>query len=441
MLTLTYCGARYTKVNSGQVSQTISCGAFCPPPSISYLLPDDPCRMGEQQLLNCFAWKNFIALNWIASNQRGVPDTSIPDSAYGTPDDFRNTVWESYVSIDNAFNNSESNSLAYSPDRIKKIHDVNKVGSTAHEFDREVLTTKDNHLNAFFQAEGTWLTDQSGQLVWYEIRINPIEYDFIKANQLYDWTTQKKYATENKGIWNPTGSIEIKAAWRAIDESHLDSLKEYYKISQAMVPEVLGFKDDTPILGEYKQQYLALVGLHIIHKTSLAQQFIWMTFEHKYNAPTQGEIDPNIQYTFFDKNSKNLINNSPKPNKDKLTDPVQVVRIKQNALTPQMVTLNRQIHDMIRESNPKSVWQYYDLINVQWPQNSVNQSDNNQIVPLKEGGITPSNIANTTLETYIQSTDCISCHKYANVDNTNWATDYSFIYLELANKIKNSAKP
>jgi hypothetical protein len=62
-------------------------------------------------------------------------------------------------------------------------------------------------------------------------------------------------------------SIELKAAWRIIPEDKLTSLKNYYKISKAMVPEIIGFKDKKPVFGKSTQKYLGLVGLHIIRKT------------------------------------------------------------------------------------------------------------------------------------------------------------------------------
>ena len=58
-------------------NESIYCGAFCDPPSITYkLVGDSTCAHSSQDVLNCFAWKNFIALNWAASAQRGVPDTT-----------------------------------------------------------------------------------------------------------------------------------------------------------------------------------------------------------------------------------------------------------------------------------------------------------------------------------------------------------------------------
>lgn len=416
-------------------ASAIYCGAFCDPPTVTYVLPQDACNLSSQNVLNCFAWSNFLALNWPASNTRGVPDTTLTGSSYGEPGNYNLTVWESYLSLENVFTDHDPapwlDKSGGKLSQIKHFKKLNKVGDILHNFDKRLLKASDSQLDEVFQAHGTWLTDQGGNLVWYEVKINMDEYDFIKQNSLYDPNKLASYAVKNKGVWLPTGSMELKASWKIVPAQDLEKVKPYYKISEAMVPEVIGFDENNqPILGNYSQQYVALVGLHIIRKTPLAPQFIWMTFEHIYNAPTENQVDSTIEYSFYNKASKAIPNVSPTPNKDSLDTPVQVERIANNALTDEIKKLNKQVQDLIRQSNPNSVWQYYQLVNVQWPQNPVQDNNNNSKVPLQMGGITPSNIANTTMETYAQTTQCMSCHQYGNVNGTSFPTDYSFVFLQ-----------
>ena len=81
--------------------------------------------------------------------------------------------------------------------------------------------------------------------------------------------------------------------------------------------------------------------------------------------------------------------------------------------------------------NPKSVWQYYQLVGTQWPVNgdSVNMNTGNPF---------PVYMANCTLETYDQgsvpgvSSSCIGCHNAA----TSWGgrpSDFTFL-LQTAHK-------
>ena len=46
---------------------------------------------------------------------------------------------------------------------------------------------------------------------------------------------------------------------------------------------------------------MGLVGLHIAHKTQHQPNWIWSTFEHVANAPTQGQpIPAGATYNFYD---------------------------------------------------------------------------------------------------------------------------------------------
>lgn len=399
---------------------SVFCTAGCDPIKITYELPASPCLLNSQETVNCFAWKTFIALNWKASGSPGEPDTLFTASSFGDPGDYSNTVWESYSSLGEVFGLEETDTNA------RMMNRINKFGK--NHFSQPL---SQDSLNSIKQAKGSWLTDQSGNLVWYEIKINPTEANFIKENKLYQLDEQKKYAHENGGVWSPVGSIEIKAAWRIIDKDSLDYYKPFYKISEALIPEIIGFnRDHNPIFGNYSRQYIGLVGLHIIHKTDLTPQYVWMTFEHVHNAPTEGEVDENINYTFYNKNDSSLKPNVPPTsyNIDSLHIPVQVERIKSNSISEEIKKLNNKVHNLITANSPFSFWQYYQLVNVQWPESPVSDSLNRNKVPLYTGDMTPTNIANTTLETYAQTTQCISCHKNAKVKGTRLPTDYSFIY-------------
>lgn len=424
-----------SRVGFSQELADFDCGAFCDPPSVSYQLPvDSTCGHSSQNVLNCFAWKNFLALNWKASDERGLPDTTAVAADYGIPGDYSPTVWESYLSIEDVFSARQPQTwnLKSKNGYIKYINEINKFTDINAALPKPKLRAMlGGNVDEIMQAKGAWLTDQSGNIVWYEIRMNNIESDFVRQNKLYNSDNLNAFAAKNQGVWLPMESIEIKAAWRIIPDSQLESLKNLYKISRAMVPEIKGFdKNNQPIYGKYSPKYLGLVGLHIIRKTNQSPQFTWMTFEHVNNAPTEGQVDPSVKYCFYNPKSKDKPNQSPVPGQDSLNTPVQVVRIADNAISADIQQLNKQIQAMIKKSNPKSVWQYYQLVNVQWPENPIQDTNNNKTAPLMDGGITPSNIANVTMETYIQEKQCMDCHKNASVGAQKYPTDYSFIFLK-----------
>jgi hypothetical protein len=70
---------------------------------------------------------------------------------------------------------------------------------------------------------------------------------------------------------------------------------------------------------------------------------------------------------------------------------------------------------------PGSPFQYYQLIDVQWP-----QAPNRFPV----GNPTPGLLANVTMETYVTESSCINCHFTARTASSKLSSDYSFLLAE-----------
>jgi hypothetical protein len=118
--------------------------------------------------------------------------------------------------------------------------------------------------------------------------------------------------------------------------------------------------------------------------------------------------------------------------------PVQVTRKRpfSNNSTDPVVATNTAAQALLIGANPKTVFQYYQLVDVLW---SVSPQDNygNQpsqpgpIAPLSMSGATPDAsalpVANTTMETYVQGLTCLTCHINATVPAGHYASDFSFI--------------
>ena len=104
-----------------------------------------------------------------------------------------------------------------------------------------------------------------------------------------------------------------------------------------------------------------------------------------------------------------------------------------------IASLNTAVQAMIKQANPDSVFANYLLVNVLWSSAAVNDNvppGNPPVAPLSISGETPAlttvPVANTTLETYAQGFNCLSCHSNASISSIakttkNYATDYSFI--------------
>lgn len=403
---------------------------------------------------NCTAWQQFIYANWAADpNNPGYPNTKVPASDFGNPTKSDLTVWESFLQSSEVFTDSPTNALARSSKkRPLVLQQVSKTGAL--------------DLSAIGQASGEWLTDQRGNLVYYDIRLNPDEVDYIyNANPTgknLTWAQGQLACAQGLGglrlpsgygdditcdgktrtFGGNVGAMEIKAAWIKLPED--GSLNYRYLTSQAVLVEPGA--DDIAVQ-QSNTVTVGLVGLHIIRHLPGASQMLWSTFEQVDNAPDAGtgmvNLPPNpnrkpqSSYTFFnpDCDPEQDIYYQCKPNwtpdmkaqtpceTESPRNPANCIPYSApaqvNRVTPVVSTSNDVNAYVWSLLSADSVFNYYRLIDVQWPNNSTSVKAGST-TPLTTGDITPSDstriVANTTLETYVQSKDsCMDCHKYASI--------------------------
>lgn len=399
------------------------------PGQYGYTVPKD-FALTRQADANCFAWQQFLALNWAASTtQRGQPDTSVPASQFGAANDQRATVWETYKESDEVFLANAQNPGPWNGG-YGGTPSVKVLGGMQSETAPE--PTLD--LSAIGQASqgSPWLTAQSGILTLYERRMNEDEYNYIVQNQLYNADVQQKFVlspginlpdgTPASAAYGSVGAIETKAAWLELPNP---ADWPQYKISKAVVTYP-GQKPKTVVVG--------LVGLHIIHKTALGQQFIWATFEHRRNAPNKSDVAAgrfSPPYTYYNPDCnpatdhyKCTVNANPATyngGKNPFNAPIQTVRVTDIPTRPNndVVGLNQYVwSQVIAPQNPNSVFLNYELVNTLW---------SNQNTPIAAGSRTPlptpqlspgpsqEPVANTTMETYVQNLTCLDCHASAPI--------------------------
>ena len=395
----------------------------------AYTVPAD-FALTRQADANCFAWQEFIALNWVASTtQRGQPNTAVAPNTFGTPNDQRATVWETYKESDEVFladakNPGQWNYKQGSSDNVKVLGGLrSEVGA------QPVLD-----LNEIGQASQghPWLTAQNKLLTLYERRMNEDEYNYIVKNNLYNATVQQTFVvspgislpdgTPSSASYGPTGSIETKAAWLELPNP---ADWPRYKTSKAVVTYP-GQKPKTVVVG--------LTGLHIIHKTALGQQFVWATFEHKQNAPDVTEVANKTlapSYTYYNRNCipstdyyKCVANANPATvngGKNPYDAPIQTVRQTPIAsrANDDVVGLNRYVwSQVIAKQNPDSVFLNYELVNTLWSNQNTTVQPGARI-PLVAAELSPGlsqePVASTMLETYVQNLTCLSCHASAPI--------------------------
>ena len=351
-----------------------------------------PGATGFQSPMDSLSWQTFVALCWPASPvANGVPDRDYviggqPVGGYypkGMPSS--PTVWETYKDSREAITDSSTPPTPFSTKAVHVLSDVTVPFTNSP------------------------LVDQNGKPVYYEVRLNETEFDYIVANKLYDPAATHPPVSFPSGsnVTADVGSIHLKAAWKILagpETAHPDDPARFYT-AQAVIQDGATSHPAT----------VALVGLHIAHKTASRPQWIWSTFEQVDNAPNllprETPITPGA-YSFCNPSCAATACPPNQPVAPGSTTPVQVLRV--TPIEPDAAPLNRQWQQALRSWNAKTVWQYYQLVSTQWPAEPAN---------VKGLGMPqPTFLANTTLETFFQGPtvgkpspqnpphSCIGCH-------------------------------
>jgi hypothetical protein len=352
-----------------------------------------------------YSWKTFVALNWPSvAGRRNVPDIS-----RGIEDFSVQRVWETWKAAYELFQSREE-----PPPSEWSSFDAATPCPNFSDNHRKVLA-EFSKFGGFNQA-GVTATLPDGPLVAqnhtyarYEIRINEPEFNLIRENKWY--LTESLPTRENPAKFpNPsTGdhSIEVKAVWREFKPNE-SSEKERFYIVEAMVWD--------PITNTCEPKSMALVGMHIVQKTSTRPQWIWSTFEQVDNVLESGSA-PAGQLSFNSGNPEAQRLDPPlsplalSPNNPPTSDPtpMQVVRLVPVAASTELT--NRAYQKALAGT----VWANYKLVMTQWPTKVIPETVDNVGSPFPAAAGKGLATANTVAETYFQTTiTCMECHQGAN---------------------------
>src|SRR5262249_1556718 len=213
--------------------------------------------------------------------------------------------------------------------------------------------------------------------------------NFINVNKYYLASAQSSQSSfpfpTQQG--NTAGTIFIKSAWKVLQPNEINSGRFHtakaflYTPTTTTQPTCVG-----PVT-------VGLVGLHIVQKTANFPFYIWSTFEQVDNTPADPSNPgptPPAGWSFF--NPKNPISttNPPTPPtcptplvggncvdwqptsshiNDATGGPTQDYRlnpIQQSQNQPALGQANLSAQAALKKINPKSVWQYYQLVEAQW---------------------------------------------------------------------------
>jgi hypothetical protein len=420
---------------------------------VSIMVPADATTPEQARpFFDYFSWESFIALNWpAATGSRGTPDQPnnpnvFLNSASGTP-----VVWGTYKDSFDLFGQKDQRPSPWdAPGSPISPCPNAQPGQKMLIF----VTKGDTPLMETKQAFSAPLIDQRTNYVYFDIRYDQAEYNFIRGqdNDPGSWLYLLKNLApaENQKVPlqmpasttpNTLGSIMIKAAWRI--KTDKDDPKRFYTTTALIF---------NPQTKQCTQSPILLVGFHIGHKVSPFTAWVWSTFEQVDNVPPDADITPKPLpppngYSFNNGTDnpkttggydyKPSLSPTPCPSPGNPSKPcprpVQVTRVNPIPNTPQGAS-TRDVNYFYQQLLKGTVWQYYELAITQWPSNpGLNNfvlMQNGGVYPRDAGAAFPANGAvNTTQETYFQTQNdaagaggnsCMSCHYRAGQSDFSW---------------------
>ncbi len=468
--------------------------------SLAYDLPADvgPAR---QLAFDRLSWKSFLALN--------APGVGRRVSRHGDNE----TQWAKWSSTDDLIQcqlhpktcvcpngDCSVSGSHYYPPKCREIEGYQNYRALA-----ELSKVDDTFLQA---ANGSLsndpVLDAKGKFLRFEILVSPATYDFVVENQYFDQTVltglqqpvnfpcgERSY-TGGDPADPREGAIVLKLAWMELGSpghpNHFRRPKGRDFHTEDVLVYTPAYRDST---GEAscKLERLALVGMHIAHKTVKQPKWIWSTFEHRRNAPDCTSLPPagdkegsgpstscpasvRRDYNFFpascsedgsDPQACQTCNAAPQSNAldaTACTNPdvagdtgwcldlppaaeAGVSKIcRQIPIAANYPTAALLNGACARRLGRRSAWQNYELISTQWfdvpsdvcqtgstatPRDSIQP----QVDIAGNGQSTRPFLGNTSMESYVRS-NCMGCHSNATVEeNPNKVGTDLMYFLQL----------
>ncbi len=391
-------------------------------PTISWKVPvevSDTPNATQNDYYN-FGWQSFIALNWPSSDAyRGMPDTTQSIGAKTAAGSYIPAVWERWKEQYDIFLPYGKNPGPWdwlvtddkTPIKLLRMfskNDTNKV----HD--------------AFDEATGQPLIAQDSEFVRYEVRVDESEYTYFLNNGYYNADSQINAVKTNSFVgfpkggdalsnsmpaWAQYGATEVKASWRVFKPNTPASVLERYFHRTAILIDQYGNRS--------KPVEVGLVGLHILRLTpSTHATWYWASFEQVDNLKLQPQYGGTLPATpTFNTNPAKTYGDSGfsyQPAAVKFGQPLPPA-IPVGVSSPPFQQGNKQldaINTLFTKLLKGTPFQYYQMIGTVNPpgKGKGDTSYTNVEPPYPNVTVNTSWMANSTLETYIASSNCITCH-------------------------------
>lgn len=407
-----------------------SAGMVLPPSGILPVVVNVPPSVTDPEqarpLFDDFSWRSFIALNWPAvPGQSGVPESPNDPKAFLNAGASYRSVWGSYRDADELYGPDASSVCGPVAPGTKILLMAAKSGTLLQDVD---------------QAFSYPLVDQNNNYVYYEIRFNADQFDFVRNNGLY--LSKNLMAAEMKApIAMPIssaqpyrqGAVMLKAAWKQMTSS--DDPSRYYTAKAKVYDTSLS----PPACRDVT---MGLIGFHIGHKVDGLAQWVWSSFEQVDNVPNDDGSRPAGKMTLNNGSDvpKTVGGWADRPDSKHLVPPDKRVHAQVTRLNPIPTTpagrSTVDINNAYRKALGNTVWANYQLVITQWPATPVAQSqfkpkENQGVYPKDAGAPFPfNNSVNTSMETFFQSqsdaagaggNSCMQCHYGAGIADFSWS--------------------
>ncbi|MBV8140656.1 MAG: hypothetical protein JOZ60_01255 [Verrucomicrobia bacterium] len=391
-----------------------------PTPRITYEMPDevdapvDP-DADELAAFDDYSWRAFIAIDWPAKlGIRGVPDETKKIGDFSDPGG--KVVWGTWKADYDLFQPEGTEPTEwFSFDGFTPCPGLPFAGS-GHTMVLGSFSGFRDFNQAGSGGLGSPLIAQNHTYIRFEVRLNQVEFDFIRNRQLYRKTLLP--AAGGPKLRFPDNSVAVKAAWRVIKSDELPAAQGRYYMVDAMVLD--------PVSGKCKMQKMGLVGLHIVQKTPKRPQWVWSSFEQIDNVPEPGTTPTNGRHYSFNDPSR-----TQSPDPSTAPRPISRSNLPADNPRPMQVIRSKKIAGSTRKTNADyqallrgTVWENYQLVLTQWPKFPQPEEENGAPFPGQFTGPDPmTNIANTTMETFFQksaATSCMACHDVARRKGTDF---------------------
>jgi len=409
------------------------------------------------------AWQMFLALNW-PTNDQGEPAPKLEDTSFGAP---RWTLWHNGSTI---FQDAGATPKACGqPAAMRQLaltRDIARPVSRGlpafHPEANAPVSPRATRLLGVISAVGELnaanigsdiqqaftgpLIDQNGNFVFYEIIIDPNEVTYLCDHKLYNINGQVDFTKAGNKVDMPighpnqdwSGSFELKLAWKVLEPGKDDPSRFFAEDAYIMDQG----PDGKPLQRMVK---VGLVGMHIAHKSETSPQWIWATFEQVDNLDVDPVAHPNMHASF--NNPGCLIcatDVQPQQDAKGIYPRIPVQASRTLPIPGDKVALNAEVAAALGKN--KSIWQYYQLIDTQWPTDPKSppaawDGGLPQAVANKPGGQpTPVFLTNITMETYFQDGNQMACHQEELPSNASCPPDPG-AWTAISSAAQGSVKP